>query len=277
MLSDTTGKALGDQMTQHVPFEIDLPGALRDALTGYDWDRQTIGASDAGVFRLKAAERPTLFLKTEQVGPFAELPDEVTRLRWLGGQGIACPEILRFETHGGHHWLLMSALPGGDLVSQEMAAVGAIAVMAGALRRLHALDIASCPFDHRLEQRIALARRRVEAGEVDEEDFDDEREGRTAESAFAELVETRPASEDLVVTHGDACLPNYMAADGRFAGFIDCARLGVADRHQDLALACWSITHNLGKAWVEPFLAAYGMPDADAGKLAYYRLLDEFF
>jgi len=142
MLSDTTGKALGDQMTQHVPFEIDLPGALRDALTGYDWDRQTIGASDAGVFRLKAAERPTLFLKTEQVGPFAELPDEVTRLRWLGGQGIACPEILRFETHGGHHWLLMSALPGGDLVSQEMAAVGAIAVMAGALRRLHPQDVA---------------------------------------------------------------------------------------------------------------------------------------
>lgn len=264
-------------MTQHVPFEIDLPASLRDALAGYDWDRQTIGASDAGVFRLEAAGQPVLFLKTEEVSPFAELPDEVTRLRWLGSQGIPCPEILRFETHGGHYWLLMTALPGGDLVTQEVPAVGAIAIMAGALRRLHALDIASCPFDHRLDQRISLARRRAEAGEVDEEDFDDERAGRTAESAFEQLLATRPASEDLVVTHGDACMPNYMTADRHFAGFIDCARLGVADRHQDLALACWSITHNLGEAWVEPFLAAYGMPNADAGKLAYYRLLDEFF
>lgn len=264
-------------MTQHAHVEMDFPASLRDLLAGYEWDRQTIGHSSAGVFRLAAAGKPTLFLKTEATGDFAELPDEVSRLRWLGGQGIPCPEVLVFKTHAGHNWLLMSAVAGQDLVSQEAAPDEAIVIMADALRRLHALDIAACPFDHRLGQRIVVAKARVDAGEVDEDDFDDERLGQTAQQVFDELLARRPASETLVVTHGDASMPNFMADGGRFAGFIDCSRLGVADLHQDLALACWSIHFNLGEEWIAPFLELYGLPNAEPARLAYYQLLDEFF
>lgn len=264
-------------MTKHASFEIDLPVSLREALVGYSWDRQTIGHSNAGVFKLAAYGRPTLFLKTEEAGEFAELPDEVARLRWLGGQGIPCPEVIVFETHAGQNWLLMSAVAGRDLVSQRTSPDKAIAIMADALRQLHALDVAACPFDHRLERRIAVAKARVEAGEVDEHDFDDERMGQTAQQVFEELRARRPAAESLVVTHGDASMPNFMADGDRFSGFIDCSRLGVADLHQDLALACWSIQYNLGEEWVAPFLALYGRPDADEAKLTYYQLLDEFF
>ncbi|GAA2842556.1 aminoglycoside 3'-phosphotransferase-2 [Aminobacter aminovorans] len=264
-------------MKQHAHSEMDIPASLREALAGYSWDRQTIGHSDAGVFKLTANGKPVLFLKTELSGKFAELPDEVARLRWLGNQGIPCPEVFVFETHAGHHWLLMTAVAGRDLVSQEMAPDKAIAIMADALRRLHALDVATCPFDHRLGQRIAVAKARAEAGEVDEYDFDDERLGQTAQQVFGELLARRPASETLVVTHGDASMPNFVADGGRFTGFVDCSRLGVADLHQDLALACWSIHFNLGEEWIEPFLALYGLPEADAAKLSYYQLLDEFF
>jgi aminoglycoside 3'-phosphotransferase-2 len=275
MLSGAASKALKDQM--HASFEIDLPVSLREALVGYSWDRQTIGHSDAGVFKLAADGKPTLFLKTEGTGDFAELPDELARLRWLGSQGIPCPEVIVFETHAGHNWLLMSAVTGQDLVSQQTAPDEAIVVMANALRRLHALDAATCPFNHSLGQRIAVAKARVDAGEVDEDDFDDERLGQTAQQVFEELVARRPQFENLVVTHGDASMPNFMADGGRFTGFIDCSRLGVADRHQDLALACWSIQYNLGEEWVAPFLVLYGLPDADVAKLSYYQLLDEFF
>ncbi|MBT1156561.1 aminoglycoside 3'-phosphotransferase [Aminobacter anthyllidis] len=264
-------------MTQHASFEIDLPVSLREALAGYSWDRQTIGHSDAGVFKLAAYGRPTLFLKTEETSDFAELPAEVVRLRWLASQGIPCPEVIVFDTHAGHNWLLMSAVAGRDLVSQQTSPDKAVAIMADALRRLHALDVSACLFDHRLERRIAVAKARVEAGEVDEDDFDDERLGQTAQQLFEELRARRPAAESLVVTHGDASMPNFMADDGRFSGFIDCSRLGVADLHQDLALACWSIQYNLGEEWVAPFLALYGRPDADEAKLTYYQLLDEFF
>jgi len=259
------------------PAETGLPNGLRQLVSGYRWHRQTIGQSQAGVFRLAADGRPALFLKCERSGPFAELADEAARLRWLTGQGVACPDVIALESHAGYDWLLMSAVAGEDLASAAIDQADVIGIMASALRDLHAIDIRSCPFDHRLIRRIAAARARMEGGEVDESDFDEERQGRTAAEVFAELEALRPATEDLVVTHGDACLPNIMTAGGGFSGFIDCGRLGVADRHQDLALACWSIRYNLGQAWTEPFLKRYEPPETEPAKLSWYRLLDEFF
>lgn len=256
----------------------DLPPAWAGRLRGYAWRPQTIGCSDAGVFRLEADGRPTLFVKTEKVAPLAELPDEIARLRWLGARGVACPRVLADDHHAGSLWLLMTAVPGRDLASSpELSPERCVEIVAAALRGLHGLDTANCPFDHRLDLRLATARARMTAGLVDETDFDDERAAMTAAGLHRQLLADRPLTETLVVTHGDACLPNLMVDGGRFSGFIDCGRLGVADRCQDLALVCRSIRDDFGEEWIAPFLALYGKPDADPAKLSYYQLLDEFF
>src|SRR5439155_1556483 len=83
---------------------------------------------------------------------------------------------------------------------------------------------------------------------------------------FHELVATRPAGEDLVLTHGDYCLPNVILrgptlGNPGLAGFVDVGRAGLADRYRDLALASRSIAANLGAAWVAPFFAHYGAGD----------------
>lgn len=266
-----------ETIAAEAPMAFDPPPAWAADLAGYRWHRQTIGCSEAAVFRLTAEGRPPLFVKTEPTGPFCELPDEIARLSWLAEQEIACPQVLAEMRDGQRHWLLMSALPGRDLASSpHLAPERIVALAAEALGRLRQLDIHACPFDHRLDARIAHARARMEAGLVDETDFDEERLGRSAADIFQELLARRPRSEDLVVAHGDACLPNLLTNNGNFTGFIDCGRLGVADRHQDLALASWSIWHNLGQEWVEPFLRHYG-GTADPRRLAFYRLLDEFF
>ncbi|MGL4286653.1 MAG: APH(3')-II family aminoglycoside O-phosphotransferase [Phreatobacter sp.] len=254
------------------------PPAWAERLQDYAWLPQTIGCSEARVFRLEAEGRPTLFVKVEKAAPLAELPDEIARLRWLGACGVACPRVLADDHHAGSLWLLMSAVPGRDLASSpELPPERCVAIAAAALHRLHGLDRANCPFDHRLDVRLATAHARMTAGLVDETDFDSEREGMTAADLHRQLLADRPRTETLVVTHGDACLPNLMADGGSFTGFIDCGRLGLADRYQDLALASWSIIHNLGEAWVTPFLRHYGLAEVEPARLAYYRLLDEFF
>ena len=100
-------------------FEMPLPVRLRDLLAGYDGQQDALGRSSAHVFRLEAEGRPPLYLKTEMSHPLGELAGEVSRLRWLASEGIACPEVIAHQTDEEREWLLMSALPGADLVSAD--------------------------------------------------------------------------------------------------------------------------------------------------------------
>lgn len=254
------------------------PPSWDERLAGYRWSAQDTGCSEAEVFRLDAGDgRPGLFMKRELAAPLAELHGEAQRLRWLAAAGIACAPVLDLASHDGHDWLLLGALPGRDLLASNIDREAGTHLLAQALRALHALDSRSCPFDHRASVRIAHARARMAAGLVDEDDLDDGNQGLAPEVLFARLEAMAPPSEDLVVTHGDACLPNLIVdSAGRFSGWIDCGRLGMADRWQDLALAARDIGEEWGPEWSAAFLCAYGVePDAD--KSGFYRLLDEFF
>lgn len=260
------------------PDEMPLPRVWRYALADARIERQSIGVSRADVARVHRPGQADAFLKSEVIDAFSELDDEIARLRWLQGQGQPAPAVIATAEETGRRWLLMSALPGRDLASSpELPPQLLVELLADALRGLHAIPVTACPFDQRLASRLQAAQARVEAGLVDADDFDDERLGQSAQQVFAELRTTRPDHEDLVVSHGDACLPNLLAAEGRFSGFIDCGRLGVADRNQDLALAARSLVHNFGDTrWVAPLFRRYGVT-ADERRLAFYRLLDEFF
>lgn len=254
------------------------PGVLDSFIAGYSWDRDPVGRSPSEVFRLERAGAPALYLKREARSAYGELADEAARLRWLSLQGLPCADLIASATDDGYDWLLMSALPGRDLASDStLGAEARVIMLASALRALHSLDIASCPFDHRWQQLLAAAERRMSAGLVDEGDFDEGRLGRSAADLYSELFRMAAGEEDLVVTHGDACLPNFVASGNVFTGYIDCGRLGVADRYQDIALACRSIAGNFGEAFVEPFCRNYGIASLDVDKMARYQMLDEFF
>src|SRR5262249_39649935 len=152
---------------------------------------------------------------------------------------------LDWDDDGETATLTTAAVPGVPLSELPVsAAPDAAASLGSFLQRLHATDRASCPFERWLAVTVPLARVPVEHGLVDEDDVDPERAGRSAEALLAELLEGRPHAEelelgDLVICHGDACLPNFLADPEslEITGMIDVGRLGVADRHLDLALA----------------------------------------
>ncbi|GHF51908.1 kanamycin kinase/aminoglycoside 3'-phosphotransferase-2 [Deinococcus metalli] len=258
-----------------LPDTLILPEALRRVLPAARWERVTLGQSGAGVWR---STKYVVKVQARGAHPVATLQQERERLRWLAGR-VPAPQVVGFEVTPEHEYLAMTRLPGIPLSDPDatLHPERVVDLLARALRELHALPIRECPFRMTLDVTLRLGREHVEAGVVDESDFDEERLGRTATSVFNELVRTRPAAEDLVVTHGDACLPNFILNGGLIEGVIDVGRAGIADRHADLALAWHSARFNLGAEWGERLLDAYGRGAVDMDKIAYYCVLDELF
>jgi len=253
----------------------DLPAEFA-SLRDHAWQRVTLGQSGADVWRIDMGGANVVFLKTGPAEALSELPGEAERLEWLAHMGFRAPRLVELVKTERRHWLLMTRVPGEDLTHSAGQPEALCRILAQGLRRLHALDPRHCPFDQSIARQLAAGAARVAAGAVDESDFDSPHQGWTAGKVLAWVEANRPPEGELLVTHGDACLPNLMADGGRFSGVIDCGRLGLADKWQDLALACRSIIFNCGEAYVAPFLDAYGAA-WDPVRYRYYCALDELF
>lgn len=252
-----------------------LPTELRALLTNADWQPIQLGMSGVGVYRIVEQDK-SMFLKVSDDLADPELRADKAIIQWLRGK-LPVPEVLAFAETETHQFLLLSAVPGEDASADHHDTKRLVHLLAEGLRMIHAVDPTGCPSIRPLDVMIEGARRRLENGQVDESDFDDERSGHTAESAFDELVLTRPPIEERVFVHGDYCLPNILIDRGKISGFIDWGRAGIADPYQDLALAERSIIYNIGAKWVRPFFDAYGIADVDWERVRYYKLLDEFY
>jgi len=78
------------------------------------------------------------------------------------------------------------------------------------------------------------------------------------ETAAADCPFGVQASRSRLV-HGDACLPNFLFADGVLTGVLDVADCGLGDPRSDLATAVWSVQYNLGPGHAAAFLDEYSI------------------
>ncbi|OHU19333.1 APH(3'') family aminoglycoside O-phosphotransferase [Mycobacteroides franklinii] len=243
------------------------------------WEPVTTGESGARVYRSPDHLR---YAKTGGT----DLAAERDRIEWLSSQQIPGPSGLEWSTAPGGPVLITSAVagvPADQLDADDLDR--AWPAIADAVRRLHSLPATCCPFSRDLAATVALARDVVARHAVNPDFLPDEDREIPAQQLLSRItvqLAERLAEEpgDLVVCHGDLCLPNIMISPQDFsvAGFIDLGRLGVADRHADLAL----LFANSRETWTEEaravtaqarFLDAYGTP-ADPERLAFYLRLD---
>jgi aminoglycoside 3'-phosphotransferase-1 len=256
------------------------PPVLTVLIAGSAVEPVLAGEAGATVLRLTVPDGGIRYIKYGSGDVASDIADEAHRLAWLQGR-VACAEPIQFVRSRDEAWLLTGAVAGrtGDEWIEGDPALLPMVIDAYArfLRQLHALPIDDCPFDAGAAIRLAAAHRRVIAGVVDVEDFDDDHEGLSADQLWAELMRLRPAASERVVTHGDFSLGNVLIDEvGRVTGCIDVGGLGVADPYQDIAIL-WQNLREFGEEYAARFIAAYGIETLDRRRLDFHCCLDEMF
>src|SRR5262249_14111455 len=149
--------------------------------------------------------------------------------------------------------LVTSALPG--MPASELSAsdlTRAWSSIARLIKALHDLPAVDCPFERGLARMFGLAED-VVARDAVNPDFlspnDRDIPPIALLNRLREAMSTRLLQErgDLVVCHGDACLPNFLVAPDTLVctGMIDLGRVGTADRYVDFSL----LLANAGETW----------------------------
>jgi streptomycin 3"-kinase len=249
-----------------------------------EWSSVSMGESGAQVFRRVDG---ALVAKCVTPSGVDDLHEERRRIEWLAGTGIPGPSLVDWSTtsEGGAE-LVMTAVPGVPASELDSGALlRAWPSLVGMLRRLHELPVVGCPFERRLGTMFRLAEDVVRRDAVIPEFLAEEQQGRPATELLADLraqLDERLAQEphDLVVCHGDACLPNFMVDPETLTctGLIDLGRLGTADRHADLSL----LQANARETWelrdearANQLLAdLYGPDRIDPARMRFYLHLD---
>jgi len=251
--------------------DLQLPETIAREIAGYRLQELPRRHAPSTVVMLSKPGRRSMVLKIGR-----DLVPEARRLRWLKGR-LPVPEVVDIASQDSTDYLLMTKLPGRDGSDERVQRDGArfVELLAEALRTMHGIPIADCPFPAGTDDLLAIAERRVSEGVLGASDFPAHYLGRSPRELLQALRDLRPGDEGAVFTHGDASLPNFLFHRGQVSGYIDLGLAGIADPYRDLGLAARSLTRNMGGKWVRPFLRAYGAP-MDERRLEFFILLDEF-
>lgn len=246
----------------------------------FDWLPVTHGESGAGVFRSPDGTR---YAKMVAAAEVAELAAERDRVSWANGHGIPAPVVIDWGvSESGGAYLVTTAVAGvpADRLTEAGLRAAWPSIVA-AVRALHDVPATACPFRRELDSMLARARRVVAADAVNPDFLPDEDRAVPATELLARVerdaaVRRTQEVHDLVVCHGDLCLPNILVDDAAVTGFIDLGRLGRADRHADLALLLANTADTFPGFGAEAaaLLAAEYPAPIDDDRLTYYLDLD---
>jgi aminoglycoside phosphotransferase len=261
-----------------------FPAELRNIIDNYDENRTTedIGCSGAFVFRLEKQNNSSLYLKIQPWSVLEishgrhKLVAEAERMKWLHDK-LPVPDVVFYGSDDQNEYLLMTAIEGTMCCNWKDKSE-AIKLLAKGLRLFHSIDITSCPFDATIDTHMQIALENMKKGVV----CQDLISGYGVSSAlelYDRLLQSKPSVPDLVLLHGDYCLPNILLGASmsgtEIKGYIDLGDCGVGDRYSDLNQATHSIVYNFGKEWLDLFYNEYGIAAIDTDRIDFHLLLED--
>lgn len=221
--------------------DLHLPEKILNIVKNKDFKTDDSGMSDSSVLIFD-----DMVLKVQPDSQF--IKNEHAIMDWLEDK-IFVPKCLCNLTENGINYLLMSKIPGkmscdNDFMNDPKFL---ISIIADSMKELWRIDISDCPVKNDLSTMLSAAAYRVEHGLVNVDDAEPDTFGKegfkSPESLLNWLYDGRP-EEDFVLSHGDFSLPNIFINEGKFSGFVDLGRMGMADKYQDIAICCRSLHHN---------------------------------
>lgn len=238
-----------------------LPTTIAEHIERAEWQRVTGYSSTAYVYRLVFPDA-TQYLKICSHEAQDSLLAEKRSLSWLARMSdVTVPRVVMFAQNDSHQFLVLQGLPGihpmhDDLAISPQERVQLLAQLA---RHFHKIPLHTA---HNLHKRTHA-------------DFLAEVENINAPH-ITKMQRLLPSLKqpDYAVIHGDF-YPVNMLVDPitrHSTGFVDCARLAIADRYVDLAPLADAIEWHLGTKWIPTLFEHYGSKTSiDADRLAFYR------
>lgn len=262
-----------------------LPKSIQNLIAGEAFETDHIGMSESSVFIYK-----NKILKVQENNE--EAANEYRMLQYLQKK-LPVPFLYAYETADGKSYLLMSKCRGQMACSHEYLKepLTLCRLLADALQRLWNIELTDCPSDQRLSNKLLQAEKNIRNGYVDLEHVEPDTFGkngfRNPDELLQWLYDNKP-EEELVLSHGDFCLPNIFGIHNEVTGYIDLGKTGIADKWCDIALCCRSLSHNYSGKYSPQKTPVYEKYDEllffhELGikpnweKIRYYTLLDELF
>ena len=176
----------------------------------------------------------------------------------------------------------LEAGPGASGVpAAELALLGTdvrelIDLVADALRALHAVDVAGCPFDAGIGALLSEATERVASGQATVDRFDPPYQ-RHSPTELLDLVQAGRPSEPShpTLVHGTARLGHLLVVHGAASEWTDLARSGLGDPYRDLATLAVDLAGTVSGEALGPFVDRYGLDRVDVARLDWHVTLDQ--
>ncbi|MBE6891307.1 MAG: aminoglycoside 3'-phosphotransferase [Ruminococcaceae bacterium] len=202
------------------------------------------------------------YLKRSEKG---SLEREALMTNYFGKIGLGAKVVTYISNE--YDWLLTERVFGEDLIhAKALSDPCRLAEFTGKLlRKLHDRDYSDCPIQNRLSEVLEYAENSMKNGSFScEFHLPEKYRPASLEEAWSFVEENKHLLKADTLIHGDYCLPNVMAENLNFTGFIDLGNSGVSDRHFDIFWGAWTLQFNLHTdEYTNIFFDAYGRDRID--------------